>query len=54
MAADLSLFDYYSSNKVIVLVFNQDKSAASFCHQVAAWASDMICKLLFIEKSQNY
>jgi hypothetical protein len=25
------------------LIFNEGKSAASFCHQVAAWLPDMFC-----------
>ncbi len=40
--------------QVGVLVLNQDNSAASLCHQAAVCFSDKFCKLLFIEKSQNY
>jgi len=31
---------------------NEDKSAASFCHYVAAWLPDIFIQLLFCEKSQ--
>ncbi len=29
---------------------NQDKSAARFCHQVAAWVSDMFCDFYLVKK----
>ncbi len=28
---------------------NEGKSAASFCHQVAAWFPDMFCNLYFVK-----
>ena len=33
--------------------FNEGKSAASFCHQVAPWVPDRVLQLLLGEKSQN-
>jgi hypothetical protein len=30
-------------------MFNPDKSAASFCHQVAAWLSDMFCNFYLVK-----
>ncbi len=29
--------------------FNEVKSAASFCHQVAAWVTDMFCNFYFVK-----
>ncbi len=29
------------------MALKKGESAASFCHQVAAWVQDMFCKLLF-------
>ncbi len=36
--------------------FNEGKSAASFCHQVAAWVPYMFCNFYFVKnhKTANY
>jgi hypothetical protein len=36
---------FYSS----IWLFNQDRSAAIFCHQIAAWVSDMLCDLTLVK-----
>jgi hypothetical protein len=41
-----------SNNNIPKLYFNEGKSAASFCCQVAAWLPDMFCNF-YIVKNHN-